>query len=240
MGFFRKIRYIAGIFWHFRYYALSVALALLFWETPLIKPFRFFVVLVHEVNHAGAALLTGGEVVEMRTHWNESGHTLTRGGFFPLISAAGYVGSALWGALLIYTSLFPQVQRLALLLMGAGCLGMTIHYTPLGGIDFYSGIGGGAVMIAVALLSQRAARMTAVWMGIMLCLYSLHDFQTDLLYVPERTDAGILAMYLGMPAPTAFLLAYPIAFVWVVFSISVMYRALRALIRAEGRRRARR
>jgi hypothetical protein len=110
----------------------------------------------------------------------------------------------------------------------------------LGGIDFYSGIGGGAVMIAVALLSQRAARMTAVWMGIMLCLYSLHDFQTDLLYVPERTDAGILAMYLGMPAPTAFLLAYPIAFVWVVFSVSVMYRALRALVRAERRRRARR
>ena len=124
--------------------------------------------------------------------------------------------------------------------MGAGCLGMTIHYTPLGGIDFYSGIGGGAVMISVALLSQRAARMTAVWMGIMLCLYSLHDFQTDLLYVPERTDAGILAMYLGMPAPTAFLLAYPIAFVWVVFSVSVMYRALRALVRAERRRRARR
>ncbi|MEC7227653.1 MAG: M50 family metallopeptidase, partial [Candidatus Latescibacterota bacterium] len=67
MGFFKKIRYIAGIFWHFRYYALSVTLALLFWETPLIKPFRFFVVLVHEVNHAGAALLTGGQVVEMRT-----------------------------------------------------------------------------------------------------------------------------------------------------------------------------
>ena len=237
MRFFKKIRYIAGIFWHFRYYTLGAALALLFWETPVIKPFRIFVVLVHEVNHAAAALLTGGEVVEMRTHWDESGHTLTRGGFFPLISAAGYVGSALWGALLIYTSLFPQVQRLALLAVGAVCLGMTLKFTPWGASDFFLGMGGGFALGAVALFSQRGARIGSVWMGIMLCLYSLHDFRTDLLYVPERTDAGILALHLGVPEASAFMLAYPIAFTWVLFSISVMYRALRALVRAEGRRR---
>ena len=94
---FRRIRYIAEVFWQFRYYLLCTGLALTFWDTALNKPFRFFVVLVHEVNHAAAALITGGEVLEIRTHWNESGHTLTKGGFFPLISAAGYVGSALWG-----------------------------------------------------------------------------------------------------------------------------------------------
>ncbi|MFT5373866.1 MAG: hypothetical protein ACI906_000682 [Candidatus Latescibacterota bacterium] len=235
---FKKISYIAQIFWHFRYYALSAALALAFWETPFIKPFRFFVVLVHEVNHAAAALLTGGEVVEMRTHWNESGHTLTRGGFFPLISAAGYVGSALWGALLIYTSLYPQAQRLSLLVVGASSLGMTMKYTPLGGIDFFLGIGGGFLLVAMAIKSPRAARVGAVWMGIMLCLYSLHDFQTDLLYVPERTDAGILAMYLGMTAESAYLLAYPIALSWVLFSLSVMYRSMRALVRAERKKRS--
>ena len=62
-----------------RYYLLCTGLALTFWDTALIKPFRFFVVLVHEVNHAAAALITGGEVLEIRTHWNESGHTLTKG-----------------------------------------------------------------------------------------------------------------------------------------------------------------
>ncbi|HIC67960.1 MAG TPA: hypothetical protein EYO90_00350, partial [Candidatus Latescibacteria bacterium] len=60
-----------------------VALAL--WDTVLIKPFRLFVVTVHEVCHAGAALLTGGEVVEMRTAADESGHTLARGGVFAVI-----------------------------------------------------------------------------------------------------------------------------------------------------------
>ncbi len=238
MAFFKKTTYISGILWQFRYYALCSLLALVFWDTSFIKPFRFFVVLVHEVNHAVAALLTGGEVVEMRTHWNESGHTLTKGGFFPLISAAGYVGSALWGALLIYTSLYPQAQRLALMAVGGVCMVMTMKYTPLGGLDFFLGIGGGFVLVAMAIKSQRAARVGAVWMGIMLCLYSLHDFQTDLLYVPERTDAGILAMYWGMAPESAFLLAYPIALSWVLFSLSIMYRSLRALVRAEKNKRS--
>ena len=86
--------------------------------------------------------------------------------------------------------------------------------------------------------SPRAARIGSVWMGIMLCLYSLHDFQTDLLYVPERTDAGILALYLGLGPESAFLLAYPIALSWVLFSLSVMYRSMRALVRAERRKRS--
>ena len=153
---FRRIRYIAEVFWQFRYYLLCTGLALAFWDTALIKPFRFFVVLVHEVNHAAAALITGGEVLEIRTHWNESGHTLTKGGFFPLISAAGYVGSALWGALLMYTSLYPQAQRLVLLCIGAACAGMTLFYTPLeaGGVDFVLGIGGGLVLCLMACKSK--------------------------------------------------------------------------------------
>ena len=70
---FGRTRYIARIFWQFRYYLLCTGLALVFWDTALIKPFRFFVVLVHEVNHAATALLTGGEVVEIRTHWTSLG-----------------------------------------------------------------------------------------------------------------------------------------------------------------------
>jgi hypothetical protein len=90
----------------------------------------------------------------------------------------------------------------------------------------------------MAIKSKWAARIGSVWMGIMLCLYSLHDFKTDLLYVPERTDAGILALYMGMDPQWVYVLAYPIALSWVLFSLSVMYRSLRALVRAEKNKRA--
>ena len=201
-----------------------------FWDTGLIKPFRFFVVLVHEVNHAAAALLSGGEVVEIRTHWNESGHTLARGGIYPLISAAGYVGSALIGSLLIYTGLYPQAQRFVLLCIGAVCMGMTMAYTPLGGVDFFLGIGGGFVLCAMAIKSQRMARVGSVWMGVMLCLYSLFDFRTDLWYHAERTDAGLLSAYWGLDPLQVPYLAYLIALSWVLLSLACMYRAMRALV----------
>ena len=231
MGFFRRINYIAGVFWQFRYYVLCTVLALAFWDTALIKPFRFFVVLVHEVNHAAAALLTGGEVVEIRTHWNESGHTLARGGIYPVISAAGYVGSALVGALLIYTGLYPHAQRLVLLLIGAVCMGMTMGYTPLGGLDFFLGIGGGFVLCAMAIKSRQLARVGSVWMGVMLCLYSLYEFRTDLWCFPEMTDAGLLSAYWGLDPMQVPYLAYLIALSWVLVSLSCMYRAMRALVR---------
>ena len=77
---FRRIRYIAGVFWQFRYYLLCTGLALTFWDTALIKPFRFFVVLVHEVNHAAAALITGRRssrnphpLERVRAHPNQGG-----------------------------------------------------------------------------------------------------------------------------------------------------------------------
>ena len=233
---FRRTRYIAGVFWQFRYYLLCTGLALVFWDTALIKPFRFFVVLVHEVNHAAVALLTGGEVLEIRTHWNESGHTLTKGGFFPLISAAGYVGSALWGALLMYTALYPQAQRLVLLCIGAACAGMTLIYTPreAGGVDFALGIGGGLVLCIMASKSKRMASIGAVWMGVMLCLYSLYDFRTDLWYYTERTDAGILSAYWGLDPLQVPYLAYLIALIWVLVSLSCMYRAMRAVALNRG------
>ena len=226
MRFLKRIVYVGRIFWRFRYYLLCTIVAYAFWNTPLILPFRLFVVLVHEIFHAGTALITGGQVLEMRTNLNESGHTLAQGGFFPLISAAGYVGSALLGSLLIYTGTLPQVQRLLLLLIVGVCMGMTMWYTPVGGLDFYLGIFGGLILAAMAIKSQRAAVAAATWIGVMLCLYSLYDFYTDLWRHAELTDAGILARYWGAP-----LLAYPIALSWVLLALGFMYRAMHALVR---------
>lgn len=218
--------YIIRIFWRFRYYLGAAFVALFFWDSFFIKPFRLFVIVVHEMCHATAALATGGNVIEMRTNWNESGHTLTQGGFFPIISAAGYVGSAIAGALLIYTSLLPLLQRFVLMLVGVSSMGMTMWYTPVGGFDFYLGIFGGLVLLVAALYSRSMAKAAAVWIGVILCLYSLFDFYTDFGGQTEATDAGILAKYWGH-----VWLAYPIAASWVLVSLAFMYRSMRALVR---------
>lgn len=230
-GRWQRIRHGISIAWRFRYHLLCALLALLFWESALIKPFRVFVVMIHEVCHAAAALMTGGDVLEIRTAWEESGHTISEGGWIPVICSAGYLGSALLGALLIWSGALPQLQRVSLLVVGATTMGMTMSYTPVGELDFYLGIFGGLALMAMAMHSSRAGEAGAVWLGVMLCLYSLFDFVTDLVFFAEFTDAGILARHWGLPW-----LAYPIAFTWSVLSVWVMLRAMSALVRHEGSR----
>jgi hypothetical protein len=67
-------------------------------------------------------------------------------------------------------------------------------------------------------------------MGVMLCLYSLFDFRTDLWYHAERTDAGLLSAYWGLDPLQVPYLAYLIALSWVLLSLACMYRAMRALV----------
>lgn len=203
---------------------LSAGIALGAWDTPIIKPFRVFMVLVHEMGHAGSAILTGGEVTEMRTHWNESGHTLTRGGITTVISSAGYVGSAFLGAFLIYMGSWPVWQRVLLGGVGVFTFHMSVLYTPTQTFDFAFGVLCGAALLLIAIRFRRFAFAVATWLGVMLCLYSLYDFRTDLWTDPGGTDAGILAGYWGLLS-----LAYPIAFLWSAASLFLMFWALRSV-----------
>ncbi len=215
---------------HFWPHLLCSGIALAAWDTPIIKPFRIFMVLVHEMGHAGSALLTGGEVTEIRTFWNESGHTLTRGGFPTVISSAGYVGSAFLGAFLIYVGSWPLWQRVVLGGIGGATFHLSVLYTPMHTFDFAFGVLCGAALVLMALRFRRLAFAVATWLGVMLCLYSLYDFRTDLWTDPGKTDAGILASYWGLP-----ILAYPIAFLWSAVSLLLMFWALWSVDRRRRR-----
>ena len=72
-----------------------------FWLTPALTPLKIFVVFIHEASHALATVLTGGRVVSMVvTPW-ESGYVQSVGGSPLLIASAGYVGSALFGGVML-------------------------------------------------------------------------------------------------------------------------------------------
>src|SRR5574340_141594 len=76
-------------------------LFVVFFDTPAVYPFRLFVVLLHEVSHGLAAILTGGTIVSIGLNPNEGGVCVTRGGWSFLVLNAGYLGSLLFGALFL-------------------------------------------------------------------------------------------------------------------------------------------
>ncbi|MBN8621502.1 MAG: M50 family metallopeptidase, partial [Anaerolineae bacterium] len=87
---------------------LIAALVLVFilWNIPqldfVLYPFRLFVTYVHEAGHGTAALLTGGRFLGFEIFANGAGQAITAGGSRLLILPAGYLGAALFGAILFY------------------------------------------------------------------------------------------------------------------------------------------
>ena len=219
------MRQVLRTFW---LHLLLAVVALALWDTPIVKPFRVFVVWIHEMGHASMALATGARWQNCACGGTSRGTVISRGGIFPLISSAGYVGSAILGAALIYAGRWLGAQRLLLGLVGGVQIAMAVLYTPFGALDFFFGMGCGLVLIVVTAQFGRFAHVLATWIGVVLCLYSLYDFRTDLWMHAERTDAGILAGYFGIAV-----LAYPIAFVWAAISIYVMFWAMRGLSTAQ-------
>lgn len=53
---------------------------------------------MHEASHASACLLTGGSVSALEVNVNEGGVTKFSGGWRRIVTPAGYLGGAFWGA----------------------------------------------------------------------------------------------------------------------------------------------
>jgi len=86
-------------------------------ELPLVSiPFKWLESYFHEISHGIAALVSGGQIVQIQLFPNGAGLCTTRGGSALLISFFGYAGAILWGGL-IY-SLADKHQRVAQMFAG--------------------------------------------------------------------------------------------------------------------------
>ena len=84
-----------------------IALLLIFiaigflWNTLFVYPLKIFVVFMHEVSHGLAAIATGGRILEIQINPQQGGHALTQGGSRFWTLTAGYLGSLLWGGVIL-------------------------------------------------------------------------------------------------------------------------------------------
>ncbi|MBI5958354.1 MAG: M50 family metallopeptidase [Chloroflexi bacterium] len=134
--------------------AFMIALVLwqmqgLFWFT---LPFRWFVTLIHELGHGTAAVLTGGSFLEFQVTDRGAGLAYTSGGWRWVIIQAGYVGTAVFGAgLLFLTHRTTQPGRVAigvgifigiltLAYSGISLAKLSLVETALAGVAAVSGI----------------------------------------------------------------------------------------------------
>lgn len=205
---------------HWQLIAIT-ALVFVLWTTPVVLPVKIMVVFLHELSHGLAAVLTGGEIVEIALSPQQGGHAITRGGSAFLILSAGYMGSLLLGAALLLVALRTQADRAVLALLGIVTLAVTAFYIRAPFAVLFC-VGAGLGMLGVArYLGRDMADMVLRVIGLTSLIYVPYDiFDDTIARSGEPSDAWLLAQTVG--GPTVIW-----GGLWLVLSLGVIGWCLR-------------
>jgi hypothetical protein len=211
----RRIKLLLGI-------AVFYAALWFLWYTPVVFPLKIFVVLLHEISHAAAAVVTGGSVERIVLNMDQGGATYIRGGNALIILSAGYLGSLLWGLLLIEVA-GARAKRAR---WAAGILGVfvlliaALYVRNLFGFIF-TAVFGAALIVAARQLAPRGVATVLLVLGLTSALYALLDIRSDILSRPHvQSDAAMLSDLTGIPT-----LAW--GFLWIGLALIACWLGLR-------------
>lgn len=188
---------------------LGLALAsLVLWRVPVLGlaayPFRLFGTFVHEICHGLAAVITGGAFRRFEINADLSGVAFSAGGVRWIISSAGYVGSALFGGLLMVLAARGVAAREVIFGLGVALALLCLLF-----VRNLFGIATGLALSAALIWAGRALREEwADWLLLFLAVQLILDALNsilDLLRISTSlrgviTDAEIMARSTGIPA----------------------------------------
>lgn len=178
---------------------ISVAafvIVMVVWNIPaldfILYPFRLFVTFVHEAGHGIAALITGGQFNRFVVEANGSGMALTSGGWRALILPAGYLGAALFGAVLFYIANTVPYPRAISAVLGAAVAVITLLFTPLLSTAWLIGLASAAALLAIGRWGDRSVNMLALnILAIITGLNAVIDL-VGLISHSDAANAGIV------------------------------------------------
>ncbi len=205
---------------HWQLLALT-ALIFALWQTPVVLPLKILIVFFHELSHGLAAVLTGGEIVEISLSPQQGGLTVTRGGSRFVTLSAGYLGSLLVGVGLLLVALRTQADRIVMAICGAVLLGVAIVYVrSLFALIFCFGTGFSLLAVA-RFLHPRANDLVLRVIGLSSLIYVPYDiFDDTIARSGLPSDARMLAELTWLP--TVFW-----GTLWLVLSLAVILWCLR-------------
>jgi hypothetical protein len=202
-----------------------LVLSIVFWDSVFLHPVKLFVVLLHEISHAAAAVLTGGSVVEIQIDHRIGGLALTQGGWPLLIVSSGYLGSMLLGGAILLLGLRRRGAPVLAVAVGVIVLLVTVLFVRNAFGLVFGVLFGAALLAAARWLSAPWLELTMQYLGGMSCLYALVDVAQDLLTLePRVTDASILAGMTGVPA-----IVWGV--IWSAAALLVFFMLMRAALR---------
>jgi hypothetical protein len=223
--------------------AIALLASLLLWNLPfggvLLYPFKLLATWLHEMTHGVMMILTGNGLKSVVIYRDTSGLAHAAGQAGPtalaFIAPAGYMGTSLWGAVLLVATHDAKSARNALLVL-AGLLAITailVIDTPNNETFGLWAVWGMATVIATMAIALPARWRIAVahFIAAQSCVNAVLDirvlFRPEQIVngVPTESDAHTMARTtFGTTDQWALWLW---AGIWLAWSLGVLYVALR-------------
>jgi hypothetical protein len=189
------------------------------WSTLALYPIKLFVVLLHELSHGAAALLTGGEILSIEISELIGGSCQYRGGNQLVVASAGYLGSLLWGGvILVIASRTKYSRELGTVIASVMIIATLLWIRNTFGVLFTMG---SAILLfgLCRFLPSWMVRTLLQFLGTASCLYVIVDIYEDVIRVhQDGSDAETLATLTGIPALFWGVMWALIAFVMIFYS----------------------
>lgn len=209
---------------------LAIALVVV-WQLPwlgwLAYPFRLFGTFVHELSHGLAAIGTGGQFQRFSVSPDLSGLAWSAGGIRVIVSSAGYIGSAIFGGVLI--ALHARWFSARTLL-----LGMAAVFAVLCLLFVRNLYGVATALVLTAAMAYAGLKFSEPWRDGLLKVLALQlilDGYNSLFTVfalsrtgNAQTDAAAMAQLTWLPATFW-------AVLWMLVSTVIVFFVLRYAMR---------
>jgi len=187
-------------------------LILFLWNSSFIYPLKLFVVLLHELSHGTAALITGGKIIKIELSKNLGGKCYTQGGIKFLVISAGYIGSIIFGGIILVIATKSKYNKKVSFSFGILLFILTVLFVRgLFGLLACS-LFALFFILAGKYFTNDINKFILKFVGITSCLYAIIDIKEDLIV---RTVPGSDAFLMSKE-----ILALP-PIVWGIFWIII-------------------
>ena len=237
--------------------AIALLASLLLWNLPfggyVLYPFKLLATWMHELSHGIAMTICGASFDHILIYRDTSGlayahHAVDAFGS-AVIAGAGYMGTPVWGAVLLVTTHDGRTARralgvLAVLLIVTACF-VVAPTTQEGEFGPYAiGMIGAAVLVCALVIPGRWRLFGAHFLAAQACCNALLDIRV--LLRPSQVVGGKVAgasdahnMAAATFGTTANWAVWTWAIVWLAWSLAVLFVALRVSGARASRRAAR-
>ncbi|MBV8758729.1 MAG: M50 family metallopeptidase [Deltaproteobacteria bacterium] len=225
--------------------AIALLASLLVWNLPfggyVLYPFKLLATWMHELSHGLAMTACGAGFDHILVYRDTSGLAYARssvGAFGSgVIAAAGYMGTPVWGALLLVTTHDARTARRALGVLAALLILTALFVVaPTAAEDKFGpyaiGAIGGVVLLCALLLPARWRLFGAHFLAAQACCNALLDIRV--LLRPSQVVGGKVAgasdahnMAAATFGTTDTWAVWTWAILWLLWSLAVLFVALR-------------